>query len=531
MVRDAVDDSTPKEQTLVMEEVPLEKARWAASPYHLHDYMKAGLTQEDAEFLHSVDKDQQKKIFHKVDWRLCPMLAVLYLISHLDRANIGNAKIEGLEKTLGMKGTDYNVALMVFFVPYVLFEVPSNMLLAKFKRPSYYMGLLVLCWGTVMTVMGLVQNLAGLCATRFFLGLFEAGFFPGAIYLVGQWYPPDRTQFRMALFYCASAASGAFSGLLAAAIAKMNGTAGLEGWRWIFILEGIATVAMGVGVFFFLPDSPDHAAGRWLTHDEARFLRLSNIYTRGVKRERRINADGKKERVKWGVIGQVAKDWQIYLQAMIFASNAVPNYGLKFTMPQILKNMGFTSTTAQLMTAPPYACGAISALVSSLLADRFTWRMPFIASAQALLIVAYSILFAKAENIKDNVALCYFAMHIACIGIYPILPGCNAWTINNLAGPEKRAVGIATMICIGNLGGIVGSFIFQEKESPKYETGFGSSLSFAAAGMVCAFTLEFLFARINKRNEEKSEDEWRAIYTEAQLEKMGDRSPLFRYNL
>jgi len=218
---------------------------------------------------------------------------------------------------------------------------------------------------------------------------------------------------------------------------------------------------MGVGVFFLLPDSPDHAAGRWLTHDEARFLRLSNIYTRGVKRERRINADGKKERVKWGVIGQVAKDWQIYLQAMIFASNAVPNYGLKFTMPQILKNsksrhlynhailrwvltsyaVGFTSTTAQLMTAPPYACGAISALVSSLLADRFTWRMPFIASAQALLIVAYSILFAKAEKIKDNVALCYFAVHMACIGIYPILPGCNAWTINNLAGPEKRAVG------------------------------------------------------------------------------------------
>jgi hypothetical protein len=117
-----------------------------------------------------------------------------------------------------------------------------------------------------------------------------------------------------------------------------TGTAGLEGWRWIFILEGIATVAMGVAVFFLLPDSPDHAAGRWLTHDEARFLRLSHIHTRGLKRERRINADGKKEKVKWGVLGQVAKDWQIYLQAMIFASNAVPNYGLKFTMPQILKN-------------------------------------------------------------------------------------------------------------------------------------------------------------------------------------------------
>ena len=260
------------------------------------------------------------------------------------RANIGNAKIEGLEATLKMTGTDYNVALMMFFIPYVLFEVPSNILLAKFKKPSQYMGILVLCWGSIMTLMGVVQNFGGLCAARFFLGLCEAGFFPGAIYLVGQWYPPDRTQFRMALFYCASAASGAFSGLLAAAIAKMNGpypkpshytvlidtgVGGYEGWRWIFILEGLATVLMGVAVFWLLPDSPSHAEGRWLTADEARFLRLNNLMTRGVKKERGVNADGKKEGIRWGIMGQVAKDWQIYLQAMIFASNAVPNYGLK----------------------------------------------------------------------------------------------------------------------------------------------------------------------------------------------------------
>lgn len=216
---------------------------------------------------------------------------------------------------------------------------------------------------------------------------------------------------------------------------------------------------MGVAVFWLLPDSPDHAAGRWLTHDEARFLRLNHIVSRGLKKQHAENISRTERRKgKLSILGQVAKDWQIYLQAMIFASNAVPNYGLKFTMPQILKNsksmwrniqrgklikvtVGFTSTNAQLMTAPPYACGAISALLSALFADRLSWRMPFIASAQGLLIIAYAILFAKAEAIKDNVALCYFAVHVACVGVYPILPGCNAWTINNLAGPEKRAVG------------------------------------------------------------------------------------------
>lgn len=252
-----------------------------------------------------------------------------------DSANIGNAKIEGLEDTLNMTGTDYNVALMVFFVPYVLCEVPSNMILAKFKRPSYYMGILILCWGTVMTLMGVVQNFAGLCATRFFLGLFEAGFFPGAIYLVGQWYPPDRTQFRMALFYCASAASGAFSGLLAAAIAKMNGIGNYEGWRWIFIIEGLATVIMGFAVFYLLPDSPEHAAGRWLSQDEARFLRLWHIFTRGVQKKDTEMDKKKKRKTQLSLFWTVLKDWQIYLQAMVFASNAVPNYGLKFTMPQV----------------------------------------------------------------------------------------------------------------------------------------------------------------------------------------------------
>lgn len=107
------------------------------------------------------------------------------------------------------------------------------------------------------------------------------------------------------------------------------GVGGYEGWRWIFILEGLATVLMGVAVFWLLPDSPSHAEGRWLTAAEARFLRLNNLMTRGVKKERGVNADGKKEGIRWGIMGQVAKDWQIYLQAMIFASNAVPNYGLK----------------------------------------------------------------------------------------------------------------------------------------------------------------------------------------------------------
>jgi sugar phosphate permease len=154
-----------KSDTVSLEKEDINRAEAA--------YRSPALSTEDAEWLANIDQKEQHRIFHKVDLRLVPMLALLYLIAHLDRANIGNAKIEGLEDSLNMNDTDYNVAVAVFFVPYVLCEVPSNLLLAKFSRPSYYMGTLVTCWGVVMTCTGVVQSFGGLVGTRFLLGLFE----------------------------------------------------------------------------------------------------------------------------------------------------------------------------------------------------------------------------------------------------------------------------------------------------------------------------------------------------------------------
>jgi len=161
------------------------------------------------------------------------MLLVLYLISFIDRANIGNAKIEGLLPDLNMTGTQYNIALAIFFIPYTLAEVPSNAILNLFDRPSIFMGAIITAWGIVMTCHGFVRNFAELCGVRVLLGLFEAGFFPGAILLISKWYLPGESQTRIAIFFTASAIAGAFSGLLAFGIANMDGVGGYEGWRWV----------------------------------------------------------------------------------------------------------------------------------------------------------------------------------------------------------------------------------------------------------------------------------------------------------
>lgn len=168
------------------------------------------------------------------------------------------------------------------------------------------------------------------------------------MYLISLWYPPKKTQFRTAAFYMMSAISGAFSGLLAAAISRMRGVGGYSGWRWIFILEGIATILFGLAGFWLLPDTPSLST-KWLSEDEIRFLQLTHIATRGRPKEEKTKTSwAQKRKLVWSII----TDFQMYLQALSMMSNVVPAYGLKFTLPQIMKNMGYTSQTAQLMSAP-----------------------------------------------------------------------------------------------------------------------------------------------------------------------------------
>ncbi|WVW80701.1 hypothetical protein I302_102687 [Kwoniella bestiolae CBS 10118] len=482
---------------------------------------------EELDFIANFDEVKKRKMYRKIDIRLVPMLAALYLFSYIDRANIGNAKIEGMTTDLKMSGTQYNIALSVFFVPYVFFEMPANAILHRYfgNRPSWWIGGLTLCWGTIMALHGAVHSFGALLAVRLALGIPEAGFFPAAVLICSNWYPRHMLQVRIALFYSASALAGAFSGLLAFAIAKMDGVGGIEGWRYIFILEGCATVALGFLVPFVLLDTV--STSKFLDSDEKKYLTL-------VQKAQDASATGDKDvhtGIDWKTVRSVVTDWQLYVQAIIYWSNTVPNYALKFTLPTIIKAMGFTSSNAQLLTIPPYILGCMSAFGSALLSDRFKRRMPFIVGAQTLVVIAFCIMAPLAPRIKANIGPCYFAICLACLGFYPINPGGNAWTANNLAGPAKRAMGMAYMICIGNIGGLIGSYIYIEKEAPSYPTGYGCSIAFPLAGIIAAVSLEFALIRINKKRSRLSEEEVRAKYTPQELADMGDRSPLYRYTL
>lgn len=323
--------------------------------------------------------------------------------------------------------------------------------------------------------------------------------------------------------------------------------------KQIFIIEGLMTVVMAVACFLFLIDSPSLSSA-WLTPDEIRYLELRQVARHGQKSTK---GHDEKSFDKNALI-DVMTDWKMYLLIFGSWSNAVPNYALKFNLPTIVKSMGFTSAKAQLLTIPPYAIGAFSAYGISVLADKYRWRMPFIVGPQISVVVGFSILFTKAASIQNNIPLCYFAVCLACFGfvsfiftlfsqghwplgrdhkanliarMYPIFPGVNAWNVANSAGASKRAISIGYLVCAGNIGGVVGSYIYIDAEAPRYTTGYSTSLSFASAGILAMLILEFALWTINKKNAQLTEEDVRSKYTEEELERLGDRSPLYKYAL
>ena len=179
----------------------------------------------------------EKALLRKLDRTLLPPLTILYLLSFLDRSNVGNARIEGLPKDLHFTGNQYLTTLTIYFIGYVLFEVPCNIILKK-TSPRAWLPTLTIAWGVVATLLGVTQNFGGFLAARFFLGMTESGLFPGVVFYLSMWYKRNEQHYRVALFFSAASLAGAFGGALAYGIAKMKGVGGLAGWRWIFILVG-----------------------------------------------------------------------------------------------------------------------------------------------------------------------------------------------------------------------------------------------------------------------------------------------------
>ncbi|UPK97221.1 hypothetical protein LCI18_008156 [Fusarium solani-melongenae] len=396
----------------------------------------------------------------KIDFRLLPPLAILYIA------------VAGMNEDLGLTGSQYNIALTVFFFPYAVFEVPSNIVL-KLMRPSYWITILVIAWGTV-----------------------RPGFFPAATYLLTTWYCRWELQTRLAIFFSAASLAGAFSGLLAFGISHMNGIAGLR----------LSTVALGLLIPWLLPDSPVLAS--FLTQNEKDFVITRLEADSGTSRGRVDTQGGS---FKWKYLKDALLDWHIYLGVIMFLGQSIATYGFSFSAPTIIFELGYTAQQAQLLTIPIYFAGACSTIVFARLADKRRKRWPFILIPFSIAAVGFIALLSIPHPRLPG--LTYSVLFLITSGLYPAVIGCITWVGNNLAPTFKRAIGMALLMTLGNLGGAIGSNIFLAEQSPQYWLGYGFSLGVIMLAILLIFALRYSNRALNRKRDLMNEEDVLSRYT------------------
>ncbi|KAF1845055.1 MFS general substrate transporter [Cucurbitaria berberidis CBS 394.84] len=464
-------------------------------------------------------EDKMKKLVRKIDIYVLPQLIVLYLMSYIDRTNVGNAKLFGALQDMGLSGQDWNTALSVFFVTYALGAVPSNIMLQKFG-PRIWLPTIMLAVSIILICCSLQSTMAGWTIFRVLLGLVEAGVFPGCSAVLTTWYSPHEVHTRMTIFYMGASAAGAFSGLLAYAIGQLDGTWGYRGWRWIFCLEGAFTALLSIAAFWIIHDTPSKVS--WLTSEEKRFVLLRHKFAAGGE-----SGIAEKEEFSWAAVSQ---SFHVYACVVMEFTLCVVVYGVSFVLPTIIKNLGYSAATAQAMTAPPYIFACLVTVFSGWAADRYKQRMLSVLLPNLLAMIGFVIIIVSVRY-KELPGVTLFGIFFAIGGLYPISPAVTAWTALNLAGTMKRSVGIGAMIAFSQLGGIVGSNIYISTQSPRYPVGFGVSISMLGlCGIIWPACYFFILKRINATRAKISTEEVRAKYTDAELAEMGDESPLFRYS-
>ncbi|KAI8671726.1 MFS domain-containing protein [Fusarium keratoplasticum] len=463
-----------------------------------------------------IDPAAEKKLLMKLDLCIYPTLFIIYMMSFLDRINISNARIQGLPQEIDLSGNRFNIALFVYFIPYILLEVPSNILIRK-VRPSFYLSGLMFCWGIINMCMGFIHSYGSLVALRFLLGAFEAGVLPGIIYVTSMYYKRHEFQKRMSFFFTSTLIGGAFGGLLAYGIARLGGDKGMSAWRWIFIIEGAITAFLSIIAVFLIADWPEQA--RFLTAEEKTLV------------QRRLAADTgdscRMDTLNKFATERILKDWKIWLGAFMYMGIGTTGYAGVFFMPTILLEFGWKAEEAQVQTIPVYVLSAGVMLLSAWGSDRLKHRYGFVLTGACIATIGYAMLLEQGGKSRDYK---FAAVFLINAGGYIATPICLAWLQNNLSGHWKRSFGSALQVTLGNVAGIIGANIFLVKESPTYKTGYGTALGMMWMGTLAA-TLMFGFMWRENRKRDAGDRDDRLSLPEEDLRNMGDWHPSFRFTL
>ncbi|EXJ59864.1 hypothetical protein A1O7_04011 [Cladophialophora yegresii CBS 114405] len=471
-------------------------------------------SQKDVESLPAIDHAAESRLVRKLDFYIIPPTMLLYLVSFLDRVNIGNARLYRLEEDLGLRGSQYQTAVSLLFVTYIICETPSNLVIKRL-RPSRWIAFITFAWGVVATLTGVVQSYAGLIVCRLLMGALEAGLFPGMTVYLTMFYTKKEIALRVGYLFVSAALAGSVGGLLAYGIGFMDGVAGQAGWRWIMIIEGLPSVVLGVVVYFWLADEPETA---YYLSQKERDLMV-------VRKRRQIGHTSSSDFLHKEDVIKALKDWKVWAFAIAQFGADTMLYGYSTFLPTIIKGLGQWSTAeTQALTVPCYALGACTYLVVASFSDRFQQRALAVMPFAAISIIGYAILIA---DVSPGVH--FFACFLVAMGLYVTVGIPLAWLPSNNPRYGKRTTASGIQLTVGNAAGIMAPFLYKTNEAPRFVRGNAVSLSMVAMAVLIYALMGVYFSTRNKNRRAGKEDSKIAGKTEEDIAEMGDENPRYMF--
>ncbi|KAL4924555.1 putative MFS transporter [Aspergillus undulatus] len=451
---------------------------------HVSDVEKSGQSPQYDKFGSAAKIDPKEiALVRKIDCYMMPTLWAMYFLNFLDRNALVNGKLNSLVEDLNLKGTQYNTCVSILFVGYLVGQVPSNMLLNRVK-PAWYMAGFMMAWAIVSTLTCLVNDYHGMLICRLVLGIVEAPFYPGALFMISLFYNRKEATTRMAILYTGNMLASSFSGLISAAVfATLDKKHGLAGWQWLFLIQGVVTVAVAIVAWFLLPNSPKQTI--WLTPEERQLAHDR------IARDTTQKAEGTSV---WTGLREAGLDYRTWIFALMCNLHLSAN-GFKNFMPTVIETLGFNSTVTLVLTCPPYLVATFTSVAVSWSSGYFNERTWHVTISKILAIVGFAVACGTL-----NVGARYFAMVLFVGATYGVNNINIAWVAATVGQTdEKKAVAIAITNTLGNLASVYTPYLWPDSDAPWFAPAMHASIGFSAGVVILAWVMRLILMRENKK--------------------------------
>lgn len=438
---------------------------------------------------------EERAIVRKLDFLLMPLLIAGFFVMQLDRGNVGNALTDFFLAEVGITQLEFNTGSQLMSLGIILLELPSNLVLYRIGPQKWISGQII-CWGLCATFQAFIKGkgVGVWYATRLLLGLLEAGFIPAGLYTLTQWYKRNETSGRFTAFFLGNIVASAASGLIAYGILQMRGVAGLSGWQWMFLIEGMVTILVGVLFALFMPRSPAKPTNV-LGHSYFT-PREIHILTHRVAAES-LTESAKHKHVRWADLKAAFSRWYIYPQLTVsFCCIAIIS-PLGTYVPSIIAGYGYDRLQANALSSVGNWINIVLVLSFGWIADRTQKRgaLVFLATVLsfAFCLATRQLVASASRDLKYGILVCSTLWGSVA---HPVN---GSWLAVNIRNPAERSITMALLIMTVNAAGLAGAQIFQAQDKPLYRTGFTVILTLASVALVFAIGSNAQYLWLNKK--------------------------------